>query len=1013
MERFKRWNNIAGWTSFAIAAVVYLLTIEPTVSYWDCGEFITCAHKFEVSHPPGAPLFLLLAKIFSLPAPNTAKVAMFINAFSALMSALTILFVFWTITHLAKKIVFKNNDISTGQIISVLGAGFVGAMAFTFSDSFWFSAVEAEVYATSSLFTALVFWAILKWEESSSETFANRWIILICYLMGLSIGVHLLNLLTIPALVLVVYFRKFKPTVLGFVVAVILSFIILGSVQIGIIQGLIKLAAKTELVFVNSFHLPYNSGVIAYGITLLILLTGGIWITYKTGKVIANTVVLALTMLILGYCSYATVLIRSQAGTPLNENRPDNMFSLLYYLDREQYGETPLFYGPYYNAPTGDLVNGEPTYTRANGKYVPVDTAQNFTFDPRFMTFFPRMHSRNQSHIRIYKDWADIKGVPLTVTVDGKQMVEYCPTFSENLAFFFKYQLGYMYFRYFMWNFSGKQNDVDGDCGILNGNWITGVNFIDNKLYGPQDKLPSRMMENKGRNRYFMLPLLLGLLGFIHLLSKSKRYTSVIFFLFFMTGIAIVLYLNQTPLQPRERDYSYVGSFYAFAIWIGLGVLALIQALEKYVSQTKASIIATAAAIIAVPAIMAFQNWDDHDRSGRYTAHDVAYNYLNSCAPNAILFTDGDNDTFPLWYLQEVEGIRTDVRVVNTTLLGSDWYIDQLKEKINKSEPIRISLTSDKYLSRRRDYVYLLPHNEDYITLKDAVQYVASDDPKTKTFPGLSFTMDYIPSKNFKLPVDTQKVIVNGTVSQKHSGSLVSEIIFTLSRNYISKSELLVMDIVSQNNWDRPIYFGSPNSDGILGFQEYLQAEGSAYQLVPIKTPKQGRFSHGSIEPDTLYHNLMEKFRWGRMNQPDVYIDNYNKSTYSFLRTRLTFARLAEALYLEGKKDSAYQALDRCIALMPGKIFDHDVYSIEFVETAYKINARKQAQTVLNEFANQCLEDIRFYYAMPLWQFKVTQGENSLAQETIQQLADIAGKYGDLKSKNELERKLKETAKSL
>jgi hypothetical protein len=1012
MDRFKRWNNIAGWVSFLIAAFVYLLTIEPTVSYWDCGEFITCAYKLEVGHPPGAPLFILMAKIISLLAPNTAKVAMTINAMSALMSAFTIMFLFWTITHLAKKIVFTSDNITTGQIITVLGAGLVGALAFTFSDSFWFSAVEAEVYGTSSLFTAIVFWAILKWEESADQTYSNRWIILIAYLMGLSIGVHLLNLLTIPAIVLVIYFRRFKPTIPGFILAVFISFVILGGIQYGIIQGLIKLAAKTELLFVNSFHLPYNSGVITYALTLLVLLTGGIWLTYKTKKVLANTVLLALTMVILGYGSYATILIRSQADPPLNENRPDNMFSLLYYLDREQYGESPLFYGPYYNAPTGDLVSGEPTYARENGKYIAVDSALNYTYDPRFMTFFPRMYSRDQSHISIYKEWANIKGTPLTVTNDGKQTVEYRPTFSENLTFFFKYQLGYMYFRYFMWNFSGKQNDIDGDCGIQHGNWITGYNFIDSRLLGPQDQLPTRLKENKGRNRYYLLPFLLGFLGLIYQLYKNKKDFSVVFLLFFMMGIAIVLYLNQTPLQPRERDYSYVGSFYAFAIWIGLGVPAIVHLFKKFLSQTKAAIIATILSLTAVPLLMATQNWDDHDRSGRYTAHDVAYNYLNSCAPNAILFTDGDNDTFPLWYLQEVEGIRTDVRVVNTVLLGSDWYIDQLKQKINNSAPIRISLSGDKYLSRRRDYVYLIPKGNDCLTLKDAVEFEASDDPKTKTFPGVDFTLDYIPAKNFILPVDPQKVLTNGTVSPKLSGEIVPEIKFTINRSYISKTELLVMDIVSQNNWDRPIYFGSPNSDGILGFQDYLQDEGSAYRLVPIKTKKEGRFSYGRIETGILYHNLMEKFRWGRMNQPGVYIDNNNVNTYSFLKTRLNFARLAEQLYNEGKKDSASRVLDRCLELMPAKTFEHDIYSLDLIESAYKIGATRQAQQVLNEYATQCLEDIKFFYALPMWQFMLTRTENLVAQQTLQQLADIAGKYGDVKNKNELEKELKASIKN-
>lgn len=1007
MEHFKRWNNIAGWTTFVIAAVVYLLCLEPTVSYWDCGEFISCSYKLEIGHPPGAPLFLMMAKVFSLLAPNPAKVAVMINAMSALTSAFTVLFLFWTISHLARKLLVKDNEITTGKLISILGAGLVGSLAFAFSDSFWFSAVEAEVYGTSSFFTAVVFWAILKWEEAYEKPYANRWIILIAYLMGLSIGVHLLNLLTIPAITLVFYFKKFKPTVVGIIFTTIVSFFILVLVQYGFISGLIKLAAKTELFFVNSLHFPFNSGAITFGLSLFALLILGLWFAYRYKKVVLHTIFLACTVILMGYGSYAMVIIRSNANTPLNENRPDNMFSLLYYLNREQYGESPLLFGPYYNAPTADLVSGEPTFTKEHGRYVPVDSALSYTYDPRFITFFPRMYGRNQSHVEIYKEWANIKGTPVTVTRDGKQMVDYKPTFKENLTFFFKYQIGYMYLRYFMWNFAGRQNEIDGDGGILNGNWITGFNFIDSKFVGPQDKLPTHYKENKGRNKYYLLPLLLGIMGIIYQLLRSKRNFYVTFLLFFMTGIAIVIYLNQTPLQPRERDYSYVGSFYAFAIWIGLGVLFVAEVFEKFLNKKNAAIVATAICLLAVPALMACQNWDDHNRSGRYTAHDVAYNYLNSCAPNAILFTDGDNDTFPLWYLQEVEGIRTDVRVVNTVLLSSDWYIDQLKQKVNDSAPLPISIPSEKYLSRRRDYVYLIGSANDHITLLDAVAHATSDDPKDKTFPGVDFTMEYIPAKNFTLPVDTQKVKTNGTVNPEMASEIVPEINFTLNRNYISKTELLVMNILSHNNWNRPIYFGSPNSEGVLGLQEYLQMEGSAYRLVPIKTMVTGKFAHGRIETNILYHNLMEVFRWGNMNKPGVYIDNYNVNNYSFLRTRLNFARLALQLYNEGKNDSTTKVLNRCIELMPVKIYPHDIYSLELADIAYQTENTKLANQLLQEYANQCLEEIRFFYAMPLWQFNLTQTENIIAQQTVQQLANLAGKYDEDGLKKKLEQELK------
>jgi hypothetical protein len=615
------------------------------------------------------------------------------------------------------------------------------------------------------------------------------------------------------------------------------------------------------------------------------------------------------------------------------------------------------------------------------------------------------MYSRNKSHIDIYKEWGNIKGTPMTVERDGKQYVDYRPTFTENLAFFFKYQVGYMYIRYFMWNFSGRQNQIDGDCGILHGNWITGFDFIDSKFIGPQDKLPTLLKENKGRNKYYMLPLLFGILGMVYLFSKSIRSFSVVFFLFFMTGIAIVIYLNQTPLQPRERDYAYVGSFYAFAIWIGLGVLMLIQTLQKWLSQTKAAVVASSVSLLAVPGLMASQNWDDHDRSGRYTAHDVAYNYLNSCAPNAILFTDGDNDTFPLWYLQEVEGIRTDVRVINTVLLSSDWYIDQMKQKVYNSDPVPISLTGDKYLSRRRDFVYLIPKGDDYMLVKDGVAFAVSDDPKNKTFPGLDFSLDYMPSKNFILPVDSQKVVENGTVKQ--GLPIVPEVPITFSQGYISKSEFMVLDILSQNNWKRPVYFGSPYSEATLGLQNYLQLEGAAYRLVPIETKTTEKFSHGRIESSMLYNKLMNKFRWGRMNQPHVLIDDYNVNTFAVLRTRVNFSRLAQQLFEESRKDSALQVLNRIIELMPAKIFPHDVYSLILIETAYKIGAKKQAQQLIQEYSRQCFEEIEFYYAMPMWQFELTKSENILAQQTVQQLADLARKYEDNTLQDKLIKELK------
>jgi hypothetical protein len=1010
MISFKRWNNVAGWFAFLIAAVVYLLTIEPTASFWDCGEFIASAFKLEVGHPPGAPLFLMLAKVFSLIAPDKTKVALMINAMSALASAFTILFLFWSITHLARKITIRDNNYGKGKILAVLGAGLVGALAYTFSDTFWFSAVESEVYGTSSLFTAIVFWAILKWEEADNVPYTNRWLILIAYLMGLSIGIHLLNLLTIPAIVLVYYFKKYQPTIVGFIIAVMVSFILLAGVQYMIIPGIVKLAALSELLFVNSYGLPYNSGIIFYSTVLFSLLLGGIWFTYKKRKILTNTILLAIAMIILGYGSYAMIVIRSSANTPLDEGNPDNVFSLLSYLNREQYGDRPLLFGQYYNAPIIHTKQGKPSYIKENGKYIISDRDSKSVYDSRFTTIFPRMYSRNSEHIDVYKQWANIKGKTITVNRNDKRVVEYCPTFEENLSFFLKYQLGYMYFRYFLWNFAGRQNELEGDGGILCGNWLSGIKWIDNFFFGPQDKLPTYMKDNKGRNKYFCLPLILGLIGMFYQLVRHKRDFTVVLFLFFMTGIAIVIYLNQTPLQPRERDYAYAGSFYAFAIWIGLGVLALVELLKKWFSTTTAAITASVVALLAVPTIMAAENWDDHNRSGRYTTRDVAYDYLNSCAPNAILFTNGDNDTFPLWYLQEVEGIRTDVRVVNLTLLNADWYIDQLKRQAYESVPLPISLTYNKYRQGKRDVVYFIEKTQDYMDLKEAISFVRSDDPKTKIIAKPDIVIDYFRSRNFVLPVDTLNVASNGTVRPELSRQIVPhiELNFNSKKWYITKSELMVMDILANNNWERPIYYTSPSHEGTLGLDNYLQLEGFAFRLVPIQTKKTGYFSIGRIETSVMYNNLMNKFLWGRMNMPNVLMDSNNIFTFSVLRMRVNFARLAEQLFEEGKKDSALKVIDRCLELMPAKTFPPNVYSFRLAEAAYKVGAYKRANQIVDEYTNKCFEELIFFYAMPKRLCRFIENECDVTEQTIEHLGEIALKNGNKQMLEKLKKRMKE-----
>ena len=1007
-EQFRHWNTITGWVSFLIAVFVYLSTIEPTASFWDCGEFITSSYKLEVGHPPGAPLFLMLAKVFSLPAPSPAKVAIYINAMSAVASAFTILFLCWTITCFSKKLLTNDNEFTSGKAIAILGSGVVGSMAYAFSDSFWFSAVESEVYATSSLFTAIVFWAILKWEENFNERFTNRWIILIAYLVGLSIGVHLLNLLAIPAIVLVFYFKSNKTTLTGTIGAICISFLLLAGIQYGIINGVIQLAVWFELLFVNTLGLPYNSGVWAYSLMLILLLIAGCGISFYRKKIVLNTIFLTLTMILLGYSSYSMIVIRSMANPPLNENRPDNALSLLSYLNRDQYGDRPLLYGPYFNAPILETKDGKPEYVREKGKYVVSYRKPNYVYDSRFNTIFPRMYSRETSHISVYKNWTNFKGTPLAVTKDNVEIMVNKPTFLENISFFVKYQVGYMYFRYFMWNFAGRQNNIDGNGGIIYGNWSSGINFIDNLFFGPQNKLPQYLKQNKGHNTYYFLPLLLGLAGFCYQLKKNKKDFLVVFLLFFMTGIAIVIYLNQTPLQPRERDYAYVGSFYAFAIWIGIGTLALIDLIKRWVSYKSAAITGICLTLMAVPLLMAFQNYDDHNRSERYTTRDVAYNYLNSCAPNAILFTSGDNDTFPLWYLQEVEGIRTDVRVVNLTLLSCDWYIDQQKQRINIADPLPIALESEKVRDGKRDFVYIIEKASPPITLKEAIAFVGSDSANTKYELSKNEYLDYLPTRNLTLPVDTQLVKLNKTVLPDLPDKIVPQLLIKINKNYLTKSELMVMDILATNKWKRPVYFTTANHDGTLGLDNYLQLEGFAYRLVPVQSKSQGFLSAGRVETSIMYDNLMYKFHWGRMNEPGVLIDDQNIQTQRILHTRINFSRLAEQLFQEGKKDSARKVLYRCIELMPSKVFPPDMQSYKLEETAFIIGERETGRKLLEEHAAKSFEELNYFFGMNAWQMNLSSYERSLSELAVCRLADIAEKTGQPDLKKEYKKRFKE-----
>ncbi|KJF44078.1 glycosyltransferase family 117 protein [Draconibacterium sediminis] len=1025
MKQYRLFNIVFGWVSFLIAAIVYLMTIEPTVSFWDCGEFITTAFKFEVGHPPGAPIFMIVGRFFTLFAGPEGAAKM-VNVLSALASAGTIMFLFWTITHLAKKIMVKAEEVSLGQTISICAAGLVGALAYTFSDTFWFSAVEGEVYASSSLLTAVVFWAILKWENVADEKYANRWLIFIAYVVGLSIGVHLLNLLAIPAIVFVYYFRKYEVTRNGIIWALVASVVLLGAIMYGIIPGFVTIASWFELMFVNGFGLPYHSGVFFYVVLVIAAIAFGIYYTHKKQKVVWNTVLLGVAVILIGYSSFAIIIIRSSAQPPMDQNSPNDTFSLLGYLNREQYGSRPLFSGQYYNSPykVGDrFTEGSPVYSQVDGKYKITYHRFNPNYDEKFTTVFPRMWSNmDPQHEQDYQQWAQIKGTRIQFRNErGEVETIVKPTMGENLRFFFRYQVNHMYWRYFMWNFVGRQNDIQGHGDILYGNWLSGIKFIDEARLGNQDNLPAELANNKARNTYFFLPLLLGLLGIFFQYNRGKEGRKglwVVFLLFVLTGLAIVIYLNQYPHQPRERDYAYAGSFYAFAIWIGLGVLAISETLKKYIPETLAGGIAGLVTLILVPGIMGAQNWDDHDRSGRYTARDFGANYLKTCEPNAVIFTNGDNDTFPLWYNQEVEGVRTDVRVCNLSYLQTDWYIDQMRRQAYDSEPIDFTLKPDQYLLGTRDAVYIVDDprfKRDFVGLKQGIDWIANDDPATKLQQADNAA--YLPKKKLQFKVDKEAVIRNKVVAPEDYDKIVDEIVIDLSgKSMLSKDEMMVLDMLATNNWERPIYWSiTVGRSKYLNLEDYFQVEGFAYRLVPIKTqsnPQQLQF--GRVNTSAMYDNLMNNFEWGNMNDPEVYLDETN--TRMMTNIRNSFNRLASALIEEGKKDSAIAVIDRCNELLPNSIIPYEYFALELadgyiragandkglemVETAYGVFNDELTYyfSLQPKFMGGIMEEIqrKLFYMQQLQRTASKAGNSELAEQIGGSLQSYFERYGNM-----------------
>lgn len=915
-RRFNRINNCVAVAVLIVASFTYLATIEPTASFWDCGEFIASSYKLEVGHPPGNPVFQLIARFFTLFGDNQ-HAAMLVNAMSALCSAFTIFFLYLTIVHLARKIVERRAKLETGNSIAIFASGVVGALAYCWSDTFWFSAVEGEVYAMSSLFTAVVFWAMLKWEEQADQPYANRWIALIAFLMGVSIGVHLLNLLTIPALVFIYYFKKYEVTPKRTVWVLILSAVILAAILYGIIPYLPKLAAYVDLFFVNVLNTGFNVGATLFVFALLVLGFWGIYSTYRKGRVLANTVILCATLIVVGYTTFAVVVIRSSAKTPTNEYQPDNPFTLVRYIGREQYGSNPLLYGETFASPITDIVS-EPYYNVYNGKYVKVDGPAIPVYPSDSKMFFTRMWSPgvNNAYVPFYEMYTEGKGRSIPNS-DLKM-----PTFGANLKYFFDYQVDFMYIRYFMWNFVGRQNDLQASVPgeKLKGNWESGIGFIDKARLGDQSDGPDYLVNNRGKNHFYFLPLILGLIGLFYQLAKDKRNWVITMLLFILTGIAIVVYLNQPPMQPRERDYAYAGSFYAFTIWIGLAVLWLYELLSKKLETRLSAVIAGVVALL-VPVQMVSQTWDDHDRSGRYFARDMAYNYLAGLDENAILVTHGDNDTFPLWYVQEVEDVRTDVRIVNTSLLGIDWYIDQMKQKMYDSDPLPITMDKMQYIYGTNDYVQIYERLNHPVTVKEVMDIFKN--PRI-TIP-LSDGKDhnYIAARQLRLPVNKENVIKNGIVAPKDYDKILDTLELNLSpgKSSLGKTELIILDILGNYDWERPIYLLQRGGDINIGLKDYLQYEGFGYKLVPIKsdTGNSGD-SVSQIDEDALYDRIMNLYRWDNFRDTTLNMDYQHVLTFNnLISPRDIMVMEAKALYNSGKYDKVIEVLDRMQYLIPDK----------------------------------------------------------------------------------------------
>lgn len=935
MNDYKKINNITGWVVFILAAIVYWITVEETASFWDCGEFIAVSYKLEVPHPPGAPFFLLIGRIFSFLAMGNVKlVAYWINIVSVLSSGFTILFLFWTITLFGKKLFnIKEGTETPAQTWLLMAGGVIGALAFTFTDSFWFSAVEAEVYAMSSFFTAFVVWAILKWENIEDESLANKWIVLICYMMGLSIGVHLLNLVTIPALALIIYFKKYKPTTKGIIVTMIVGGLIIILINNIIIPGFPSIAGWMEINLVNTFGLPFGSGTILFGILLLSALVYGIYYSNIHQKVLLNTALLGFAFIMIGYSSYTMVVIRSNFNPPIDENNPENIVSFVSYLKREQYGSRPLLKGQYFDAEIVDQKMGEKVYVKGKDKYEVSDQKIEYVYDPKRTTFLPRAYSSDPNHVQKYRQWMGL----------GQNEK---PNFIDNIEFMLRYQIGYMYMRYFMWNFSGRDSDIQGAP------WLA--------PWESTYDIPESYAQNKGRNQYFMLPFILGIIGLFFQFKRDQKSFSVVALLFFLTGIALVLYLNSPPVEPRERDYIYVGSYFAFSIWIGLGTIGIADFLNKKLNNMRTSTIVAFVVSLIVPTILAAENWDDHNRSDRYFSVDSAKNYLNSCEKNAILFTGGDNDTFPLWYAQEVEGVRTDVRVIVLSYFNTDWYIQQMQRQAYKSDPLPISLTMKEY--RQGGPNDIIPYAENpqikgAINLKKYMELVRKDHPAIKRTTRYG-DLNTLPSKRLFLNIDSASVVSKGIIPEDKMNYLTDKMVFSLKGNSIQKNTLMIMDIIATNDWERPIYFNHTSLQGAgIDLNDYVIQEGNTYRLLPLKNP--GGSRNQFVNTKVMYDNVMNKFEYRELDNPKVY---YNEDYRNFvLNHRSTLNNLAGGLIQKNEMKKAAEVLNKSLEWMPDKSIPYDYTTAMTVDLLMELGEKEKAMEITRTMADRADAELHYF----------------------------------------------------